>query len=147
MISYRAFTRGLLELNWKFSQLFCSFSLSSIEQRLNNTDCWYLWKEKERRSQCGISWGLLGGRSALVYSVQLNKLECQEHNASSILWKKKKKLPFFSLWRCWAAHYSWAFQCVWKHWINAHTGAPFRPPSLLKKKQGTMEKHSARQRS
>lgn len=42
---------------------------------------------KRGRSECGISWGPLCGRSALVYSVQLNKLKCQGHNASGTSWK------------------------------------------------------------
>lgn len=48
----------------------------------------FVKREKRGHSQCGISSDSLGGRSALVYSVQLNKLECQEHNASSILQRK-----------------------------------------------------------
>lgn len=51
-----------------------------------------LWEGRKRgRSECGISWGSLCGRSALVYSVQLNKLKCQGHNASSTSWKGGKK--------------------------------------------------------
>lgn len=123
--------------NWtkKCSQHVCSVSLLSLWLQLNNNDCWYLWKEKERHSQCGISWGSLGGQSALVYSVQLNKLKCQEHNASSILWKKKKKktFPFLSLWRCWAAHYSCGYFNTCGNTEKCTHRAPLWPPSLWNK--------------
>lgn len=88
-------------------------------------------EKKKRHSQCGISWGSLGGRSALDYSVQLNKLKCQEHNASSILWKKS--FPFFSLWRCWAAHYSCGYFNMCGNTEKCTHRAPLWPPSLWNK--------------
>lgn len=87
-----------------------------------------MWKEKERHSLCETSWGLLGGQSALVYSVQLNKLKCQEHNASSIL--REKNPSFLSLWRCWTAHSSCGYFSACG---NIEKCTPLWPPSLWNK--------------
>lgn len=91
--------------NWTERVLSLSGFVVATEQQQER---WYYVRRKKE------SGGLLCGRSALVYSVQLNKLKCQGHNASGTLWIGEK--THCCLQRCWAAPLlMWLFQYMQKH--------------------------------
>lgn len=120
--------RGQLELNRKCSQLV--WLQGSWLQHSNKKNADILWEGRKRgRSECGISWGSLCGRSALVYSVQLNKLKCQGHNASSTSWIGGKKKNIVACRGGEQPHYS----CGCFNTCRNTQRPPERPPSLRKR--------------
>lgn len=80
---------------------------------------------------CGISRGLLGGRSALVYSLQLNKLRVSGTQCPSILRRGGGSLNHVEVLSRPITHVAISMRVETRE--NRTLQAPLRPPSLLNK--------------